>query len=658
MILYNDFEMQDINNIDFCACDSEARIYLHDKLLTSQELYDVTKDEKYTYFKKHARVDVYMLQFCYNDKVFITDDFEEFFNTLALFNVKVCWWYNAKYDYAHIEYWLLTNGYECVDKITDKKQYTSLHSKYGQRYKMQIGIQINNDIHIINMYDFFNFFGYGLNNVAKSFKVLDDKNEQMQKLNVIDYQEKVSIEYAKQDVKMLYKIVKMYDNEIFNLYGERLGAYHKYKKRGIVTVLTSGGLAKRQLLKSMYKKYNYASYKSLIRFYKNDYPISAKFDKKCRIFGLYRGGLTHINKNFRGKLITNKVYKYDINSMYPYTMKYSKFPKGYGFTDKASNLHKYTNDNYIVILVFNSIVAQCKKNMLPIFWDITKGDYSEKIDFNNQQFFMLYNEWIEMLHWYNVFLYDIAYIYVYDKIIDSPYSDFIDEHYENKQMYENVDVIKYANGKLFLNSCYGKIGENPERELCRFTLNDDGIISNKVIDLIINDKNTMNVLHASIITSNARIHLLSSMRKITDNVRRDIIYCDTDSIHTLVKMPKNMIDNKKLGYFKDETENSNYINNIYLAPKTYANIELENNKINSNKSTFSTKGINKQTIKNELHNKDINYLVKRFNYGQTFKSLMAINCLGGKALVTVDKKLAKRDKDLVLDYDDVLIKFE
>ena len=152
----------------------------------------------------------------------------------------------------------------------------------------------------------------------------------------------------------------------------------------------------------------------------------------------------------------------------------------------------------------------------------------------------------------------------------------------------------------------------------------------------------MSVLVGSRITAMARVQLMEYIRKICKgNPKKYFLYCDTDSVHALCDYEDT--DAKELGKMKSE---GIYEFGKYLAPKTYIlynNIE-ENNK----KYEVHTKGVNVKVVEKELEKcKDFYQASEKFKAGINYKCLTSLNCIGGKALIYIDKMLLnpKREKN-------------
>ena len=88
----------------------------------------------------------------------------------------------------------------------------------------------------------------------------------------------------------------------------------------------------------------------------------------------------------------------------------------------------------------------------------------------------------------------------------------------------------------------------------------------------------------------------------------------------------------------------------YLAPKTYIDVaKFQEGKIQLGDVEIHSKGVNVKAIYDDVVTKgnppyiSLDRLLTRFDYGEKFTCLQAMNVNGGKALVPVEKYLAKVD---------------
>jgi len=250
----------------------------------------------------------------------------------------------------------------------------------------------------------------------------------------------------------------------------------------------------------------------------------------------YRGGRTEAF--YIGKVNNSKIFCLDINSMYPFVMRNFQYPYKFKYFYEVSsrNALKRLLEKYCVIahvkIRTNENVFGIKRERLifPI------GSFNAYLCSNELEY-AIAKGMIEQI-------YELA---VYEK--DYIFRDYVDFFYERRQEYkrDNNRAFNFM-CKLFLNSLYGKFGEN-KKENKKLGESDDFFGHYKLIDqydgyiglvkivngeeyLQINtDLPTANtfVAIASEVTANARMLLWSLMKTAG---LENIYYVDTDSIFT------------------------------------------------------------------------------------------------------------------------------
>lgn len=147
------------------------------------------------------------------------------------------------------------------------------------------------------------------------------------------------------------------------------------------------------------------------------------------------------------------------------------------------------------------------------------------------------------------------------------FSKFIDRLYELR-LKSKKGSVQDITSKLIMNSLYGRLGLNPDKEKICFELK-PGVKEFATLragrrNIILFTEPTKltsfrNVALAAFVTSYARIHLY----KLMDEVQDTLYYCDTDSIFTTRQMPTGTA----LGELKLEAKHKNA---VFLLPKTYS----------------------------------------------------------------------------------------
>lgn len=271
-------------------------------------------------------------------------------------------------------------------------------------------------------------------------------------------------------------------------------------------------------------------------------PFHIDYNKYTdNFFDSYFGGRTEAF--YIGKV---KGHAVDFNSMYPYSMKYSKFPNPKYLQKivvrKNRVLHYLQNFEGLISCTvlhkdfyFGFLPVKHKEKLIfPI------GEFSGIWNFNEIRFAIECNV-IDILK--------VDYI-IYSKPMESPFVSYVDTLYEEKKHGKNRIEIEIA--KSLLNNLYGKFAQ---RKKTVFEYVDDYTILSHYInelqknkDLIsihlfnqtrndayleLENRKMQNMMHtipvfSSYITSFARVHLLKKILEYSEKVK--ILYCDTDSI--------------------------------------------------------------------------------------------------------------------------------
>jgi hypothetical protein len=184
------------------------------------------------------------------------------------------------------------------------------------------------------------------------------------------------------------------------------------------------------------------------------------------------------------------------------------------------------------------------------------------------------------------------------------YRDFILKHYEQRLKYKQEKNPLELNEKLLMNSCYGKLGEYPERTELLYSNNKKESYKaiNKGFSYLdfnqnflyrrIENKTTTNTnfIHSSFVTAYARLELAKKVLEILKH-KGKVFYTDTDSIFT----NRELEENKKLGGLKlEKTGNAVFIKaKLYfmdnkLTAKGIERTAKEQIKINFGKETITT----------------------------------------------------------------------
>ena len=332
----------------------------------------------------------------------------------------------------------------------------------------------------------------------------------------------------------------------------------------------------------------------------------------------YRGGLTWCNPKYKYKE-TSAGIVLDINSLYPYVMRYFKMP--YGTPIHYDKTEDVPDDYYYIVNVV--LTAKVKKDKIPCIMASVKGSV-----INNEcvEEFTLDNVWltnfdVKMLEInYDISVYDEIEVYAF-KTIDKIFNNFIDKHYEIKRKSTGA---KRQISKLMLDSLYGRFGLKLNKRKTKIEIDE----KTNAISYKEGDRFNNSLVHylpiAIFITSIARYTIVDNALDVYDR----LIYIDTDSIHLVgTEIPDICDVSDKLGDYKVEAVFSRA---KYLGIKTYIHDEYEISNVYSKDYTIKNNNV-KTVIKmcgaTEKVKKNINW--DNFKYGQKVPGHTILKILPG-----------------------------
>lgn len=646
------------------AFDTETFVYLDGRICTQDEIFNALKDCKEEEKRRRLSTKVWCWQ-CYDEEngFFMTNDFDKWLLYQCRCRYKFGWCYNAKFDFSQIDYQIMgerkhdwkrheSKSGQAYNKA-QKWAFESIHNDMGARYSYKLWIPYKNKnrhtyVHAVEYRDFMNIFAGGLKNVLDSLKVVDNDGNPIRKLEM-DYQAvnvdaltQSEIDYCCNDVKGLYFAIKQY-----NVAVEEQSNGERHVFGADTNICTAGGFAKSELLRSIYTD---VDIRKRIKAYQKDHPITEEQDKFLRENHLYRGGICYVNPKFKGKLLLSSkmgklMYRYDVNSEYPYAMSVMRDLIGEPIlTTYQDWMQRKDKEDYECILILTSVFGTLRKGYVGLWYDPQLKDYVDTID-EDFTHLMFEREFDELSKWYDI-------DYTCNKVIlykrgDYTYKPFVEKFYKLKaDAKRDKNAGLQAVSKLMLNSAYGKLSERIRRKKGIYELNEEnGTIHYVNQGEEVDAKSIMNVVCGALITAIARVWIMSHIRIICkeENISDTFVYIDTDSIHAFASYDK--ADAFTLGAFKEEAKCEAV---KYIAPKTYFDVETIgfNGKIDLTNVEIHTKGINVRAVREDIQKSDLtlDYLDNRFNYGSKYVVLCAMNVVGGKALVPTEKHLAKLEQ--------------
>lgn len=400
-----------------------------------------------------------------------------------------------------------------------------------------------------------------------------------------------TIKYCENDVISLWQIISKFQNKIFNKFS--------------IDVNNSPTLS--SLAFRIYR----------VRYLK-DYKIPCISGSLYKdIKNSYTGGSVDVYKP-----VGKNIYRYDVNSLYPFVM--SKYPSPVGNVYKFNgDILKYKSelscmDNENSFGFFKVKVTTPPNLKVPILQTKVKTPNGTRTvaPIGQWEGWYFSEEIINAIkHGYVV---EVKSGYLFDK--EYIFSEYVNDLYNLKKQSVR-DSADYVISKLLLNGLYGRFGMNPYKEnnviikgteaISRFlnnnivtdvvTLGDNIELISFVEDNEMEDKITsenISVPISSSITAYGRITMSEFKLKYANNLH----YSDTDSIDLDTKLPDKYLSGE-LGDFKMENF---YKKSVYIAPKVYAGV------LSDNKKFIKIKGL-KQDIAKTVNYSDIEKLLVRGN---------------------------------------------
>lgn len=652
------------------AFDTETQTYFDGKLLDTHKLFKKIKNLNNEEKRKRISNITWAWQ-CYDEVngFFMTNDFTTFLQYQCFCRYKFGWCYNSTFDFAQIDYEILAKGKDVWKPHQHEKRgsgkgynkgqawtYESVHNDMGARYAYKLWIPYRNEnrhtyTHAVEYRDFMKLITGGLKRLLNDLDVEDNDGNKVRKLTMeyqnvstdIDTINDEDIAYCENDVKGLYFAIKKFNKTIEEQSANELHIFGEH-----TNVMTAGGFAKHELLRSLYP--NRRTKRDRIKAFQRQHPITEKQDKYLRDNHLYRGGISYVNPYFKGKMLTGRLmYRYDVNSEYPYSMAQINDLVGRPIIKDFEEYQSMTDkDAYEAVYMLTSVQGRVRENYLGMWYDPFKKSFVDVI--NEEGLHLMFErELEEMLEWYDELTFSCEKVILWRKG-KKVYAPFVNENYALKaKAKKEHNATLQATTKLKLNSSYGKLAERILRIKGHYELNEEtGAIHFVRDEEEIDTGASMSVAVGALVTSYARCFILSKIREVCGNdIKHNFVYIDTDSIHCFNNYDK--ADAFNLGGLKLEATCQAV---KYIAPKTYIDIERINNDGTIDYDAFEvhSKGVNLSAIIADLKKKQkgkkkgkptLALIDSKIAYGAQYLCLVAMNVKGGKVLLPTLKYLAR-----------------
>lgn len=451
---------------------------------------------------------------------------EDFIQYLRSLVGKTIYFHNLKFDGEFIIYYLLTNGYEYTDDLPHvNKGFSVLIGEMGEFYGIDIKFSSNRNVHLK---DSLKLLPFKVSKIAKDFGL------PILKLD-LDYEDYTVNERAIKYISHDVQIIAMALSQIF---AEGMNK------------MTTAACA-------------YSQYISMISddFIKQAFPLLPdEFLEEWR--NAYRGGRSQVNPYYQDKILHN-VKRYDLNSMYPAIMHNEELPYGIPIEIKEMNTANFELYKLQIAFTLKDGHLPCLLKKASLF----SLDDSYYIETDGVECIWLSNIDFELVkRHYNIQFLKIEKMYGF-RTTSYMFRGYVNKWYSKKS--QDVGAKKVVD-KLMLNSLYGKFGsKNKGYHKIPYMDIETGVVKYKHSE--IEDMKKYYLPIAIAITSYAHKYIDDA---ICEAGIENFVYCDTDSVHTLGKLPDSMVDNKELGKFKLEGIESK---SRYVRQKTY--IYKENGQI-------------------------------------------------------------------------------
>lgn len=439
------------------------------------------------------------------------DSFMDLMSRLA--NCSVCYFHNLKFDGSFLLCWLLEHDFPWSDPLVKgKKGYNALIDDMGSFYTIRVNFENGKSI---EFRDSLKLLPMKVSALAKAFGFEREKGT----IDYHDYRvDDKTLDYVNGDVLIVANALRYAMDEGINR-------------------LTIGSSA-----------YNYYM-KPLSDEFKGKYFPELDLEWLLEWRNAYRGGRTQVNPLKADKVVEG-VYRYDINSMYPYIM--AEKPLPYGKPVKCDRPGKYGFELYKIEVGF-AVKPGCMPSLLKKAGLYSSGD-SYYVSTDGEKVTL----WVTSLDFKllerNYDLYGLRFLEIWGfPTLTGMFRRYVSHWKKVKD--ENVGAKRQL-AKFMLNSLYGKFGTNPVKESKQPYLKEDGSLG------FLAKKDKPGRLYylpiALAITSWAHVILDDAIR---DAGPDNFVYCDTDSVHTLKKLPEGMVDPAMLGKFKLEAveEKAKYV---------------------------------------------------------------------------------------------------
>lgn len=305
--------------------------------------------------------------------------------------------------------------------------------------------------------------------------------------------------------------------------------------------------------------------KQYVPDFKDVFPQLSHYENKLA-YAAYRGGFSYVNPIHQNKHLSD-IHVYDINSGYPWAMRYSLLPYGKPVNYDGDTTYDRQNHVGIKRLMLSATLKQGVGYVPTIqikgVVGINAREYQRTIV--NQELVLTDVDIDLMLKNYDIHQYEVLETLVFHAKVGQ-LGEFIDDYTVMKiKATEDGNKGKRMEAKLSMNSSYGKFGSKDEQR------SDIPIFKNGVLTFehTIEESAPVYVPYAAFVTAYVRQTTITAAM----NAGEQYVYSDTDSVHTIGTLPLGAIPEHptKLGFWKDETDtgHGSIVRGKYIRSKLY-----------------------------------------------------------------------------------------
>lgn len=436
------------------------------------------------------------------------------------------YFHNLKFDGEFILYYLFKHGYK---HVTEKKEieentFTTLISDKNQFYNITLYLKKRGRVwQKIEFIDSLKLIPLKVSQIGKAFGLPIEKD-------TMDYDafRYLGYEPTKEELHYLKLDCNIVAQALYIMF------------RDGHTKMTIGSNALNYFKKEIGKKK-----------FERLFP-SIDYDKLIR--PAYKGGYVYVNEMWQGKIINKPGMVFDVNSLYPWAMRYKPLPYGQAVVFEG----EYVEDKNFPLYIINfNCSFKLKKNKVPtvqkkgsIYYlgtEYLKTSNSElgniiNLSMTNIDFELFLKHYdVHNLEFIGGYKFKAKYG-IFDEYIDYWINQKITADAEGNEGMRTL-------AKLFLNNLYGKFATNP---ICKPKL---PYLENDIVHYNLGNEEERESAYlpmGAFITAWARWKTISTIDKIPFE---KFYYCDTDSIHCAWLDENEIdfeIDARKLGAWKHE----------------------------------------------------------------------------------------------------------